>query len=87
MQPDPSLAQCLQRFGGGPLHIKVGEKLWAAGVQIASCYGGTEFGTPVEVANKQDIADGDWMWLRFPDDLKLRWVPQGDDTYELQILV
>lgn len=82
-----SLAQGLQNFGGGPLPVKVGEQLWAAGVQIASGYGGTEFGVPVGGANKQDIADGDWMWLRFPDDLTIRWATQGDDTYELQILV
>ena len=87
MQPTLSLAHCLQTFGGGPLPVKVGEKLWAAGVQIASSYGGTEFGVPFATASKQDIADGDWMWLHFPDDLTIRWVPQGDDTYELQILV
>ncbi|KAF8555340.1 putative nonribosomal peptide synthetase [Imleria badia] len=73
-------------FGGGPLPVKVGQKLVTAGVQLASGYGGTEFGVPVATANKQDIADGDWMWMRFSEDQKLRWVPQGDDTYELQIL-
>ena len=39
------------------------------------------------MANKQDIADGDWMWMRFSEDQKFRWIPQEDDTYELQILV
>ncbi|KAF8129542.1 acetyl-CoA synthetase-like protein [Boletus edulis] len=73
-------------FGGGPLPAKVGQKLWSAGVQISSTYGGTEFGNLVIAADKQDIADGDWMWMRFAEDGNLRWVPQGDDTYELQIL-
>ncbi|KAH0828782.1 acetyl-CoA synthetase-like protein [Lanmaoa asiatica] len=73
-------------FGGGPLPLKIGEKLWAAGVQVCSGYGGTEFGVPVAMTTKRDIADGDWMWLRFSDDLKIRWAPQGDDTYELQVL-
>jgi nucleoside-diphosphate-sugar epimerase len=73
-------------FGGGPLPVKVGHKLWAAGVQLTSGYGGTEFGIPIAPPSKQDIADGDWMWTRFAEDQKLRWVPQGDETYELQIL-
>ncbi|KAF8120306.1 hypothetical protein EV363DRAFT_1478563 [Boletus edulis] len=64
----------------------VGQKLWTAGVQIASGYGGTEFGVPTMMADKQGIADGDWMWMRFTADQQLRWVSQEDDTYELQIL-
>ncbi|KIK79350.1 hypothetical protein PAXRUDRAFT_36462 [Paxillus rubicundulus Ve08.2h10] len=74
-------------FGGGPLAVKVGDALWAAGVSLCSSYGGTEFGTPVAAANKQDIADGDWGWMRFGDDINVRWVSQGDDTYECQVLV
>ncbi|KAF8121589.1 acetyl-CoA synthetase-like protein [Boletus edulis] len=73
-------------FAAGPLPVEVGQKLWAAGVKISLGYGGTEFGMPIIAANKQDIADGDWMWMRFADDQNIRWVPQGDDTYELQIL-
>ncbi|KAF8129526.1 acetyl-CoA synthetase-like protein [Boletus edulis] len=73
-------------FGGGPLPAKVGQKLWTAGVQVSSGYGGTEFGVPTMMADKQDVADGDWMWMRFAEDHHLRWVPQGDDTYELHIL-
>ena len=82
-----SQAQSIQCFGGGPLPVKVGQKLWTAGVQLASVYGGTEFAVPVGLADKQDIADGDWMWMRFSEAQKVRWEPQGDDTYELQILV
>ena len=77
---------------GGPLPIKVGQKLWAARVQLAnSGYGGTEFGIPVAAPHKQDIAGGasDWMWMRFSEDLELRWALQGlgDDIYDLQILI
>ncbi|KAJ4475452.1 male sterility protein-domain-containing protein [Lentinula lateritia] len=28
----------------------------------------------------------DWSWHRFPDGPHIRWVPQGDGTFELQIL-
>ncbi|KIJ16095.1 hypothetical protein PAXINDRAFT_11135 [Paxillus involutus ATCC 200175] len=73
-------------FGGSPLPVKVGDALWAAGVPLCGGYGGTEFGSPVAIADKKDIADGDWSWMRFGDDIKIRWVPQGDDTYECQIL-
>ncbi|KIK73022.1 hypothetical protein PAXRUDRAFT_836338 [Paxillus rubicundulus Ve08.2h10] len=73
-------------FAGGPLAVKVGDALWAAGVSLCSSYGGTEFGSPVAAANKQDIADGDWGWMRFGDDINVRWASQGDDTYECQLL-
>ena len=40
---------------GGPLPIKVGQKLWAARVQLAdSGYGGTEFSIPVAAPHKQE---------------------------------
>ncbi|KAH7890602.1 putative nonribosomal peptide synthetase [Phlebopus sp. FC_14] len=73
-------------YGGGPLPVKIGDALCAAGVPVGVEYGGTEFGCPVGVPHKQDIADGDWLWMRLTDDVKVRWVPQGDDTYECQIL-
>ncbi|KIJ62360.1 hypothetical protein HYDPIDRAFT_114897 [Hydnomerulius pinastri MD-312] len=73
-------------FGGGPLPTKIGDKLCAAGVHVGSGYGGTEFGIPTPMPNKEDIADGDWQWMRFGDTVELRWDPQSDGTYELQIL-
>ena len=27
------------------------------------------------------------MWIRFSEEIQVRWVPQGDDTYEFQVLV
>ncbi|KAF8436597.1 putative nonribosomal peptide synthetase [Boletus edulis BED1] len=71
---------------GGPLPVNVGQKLWAAGVKLANAYGGTEFGVPVAATDERDTADGDWMWVRFPDTQNIRWDPQGDGTYELQVL-
>ncbi|KAF8839601.1 putative aminoadipate reductase [Paxillus ammoniavirescens] len=73
-------------YGGGPLPVKIGGALCAAGVVVGSIYGGTEFGIPALVPDKKDIADGDWLWMRFADDVKIRWVPQEDDTYECQVL-
>ncbi|KAF8834980.1 acetyl-CoA synthetase-like protein, partial [Paxillus ammoniavirescens] len=71
-------------YAGGPLPVKIGDALCAAGVAIGSMYGGTEFGGPVFMPDKKDIADGDWLWMRFADNV--RWIPQGDDTYECQVL-
>ncbi|KAH7929522.1 putative aminoadipate reductase [Leucogyrophana mollusca] len=73
-------------YGGGPLPHKIGDALHAAGVPIATEYGGTEFGCPVLMPTRKHLADGDWLWLRFSDNVDIRWVPQGDDTYECQIL-
>ncbi|THG99107.1 hypothetical protein EW026_g3199 [Hermanssonia centrifuga] len=79
-------------FGGGPLSPKAGDKLVAAGVKITTAYGGTEFGAPAytfdeDGAQDSEIKpDADWSWLRFSKKPNLRWVPQGDGTYELQIL-
>ncbi|KIK92302.1 hypothetical protein PAXRUDRAFT_147631 [Paxillus rubicundulus Ve08.2h10] len=73
-------------FAGGPLPVKVGDALWAAGVPLCTNYGGTEFGSPFAIANKKDIADGDWGSVRFGDGIEVRWAPQGGDTYECQVL-
>lgn len=66
---------------------KIGDNLCAAGVVVTTCYGGTEFGAPTHIRMKADLKDGDWNWMLFADNVKLRWVPYGDDTYECQISV
>ncbi|KIJ04291.1 hypothetical protein PAXINDRAFT_94863, partial [Paxillus involutus ATCC 200175] len=73
-------------YSGGPLPEKIGDALCAAGIVIGSAYGGTEFGIPALLPDKKDVADGDWIWMRFADNIKIRWAPQGDDTYECQVL-
>ena len=66
---------------------KIGDMLWAAGVNISLMYGGTEFGGPLSLRERVEIEDGEWMWMRFSEDVQVRWVPQGDNTYECQVLV
>ncbi|EIW76887.1 acetyl-CoA synthetase-like protein [Coniophora puteana RWD-64-598 SS2] len=74
-------------YSGGPLSIKCGDALAAQGVRIVPLYGGTEFGgVSCCVPNPRTDAREDWVWIRIPEIVKTRWVPQGDDTYELQIL-
>ena len=84
-------------FTGGPLAVKVGDSLARAGVNIASLYGGTEFGCPTvlglsplrESGTSKLSAAGpsEWAYMRFSKGVNTRWVPQGNDTFELQFLV
>ncbi|KAF5372278.1 hypothetical protein D9757_009652 [Collybiopsis confluens] len=69
-------------YGGGPLAHAIGENLISRGVNIATAYGGTEFG----VLTTLRIDPKTWMYLEFSDLTKIRWSPQGDGTFEAQIL-
>ncbi|KAH0828784.1 acetyl-CoA synthetase-like protein [Lanmaoa asiatica] len=85
-----SAAECdvqhLQASGGGPLPLKVGNTLSAAGVPIATGFGATECGIITSIPSREDIADGDWHWLRIADGIDVRWIPEGDDIYECHVL-
>ncbi|KAJ7141650.1 putative aminoadipate reductase [Mycena filopes] len=74
-------------FSGGTLSESVGDRLSRAGVTLNSVYGATELGAPVHtVPLKQDIADGDWVYLKFDSRVNIRWVPYGDDLFEAVFL-
>ncbi|KII87501.1 hypothetical protein PLICRDRAFT_257848 [Plicaturopsis crispa FD-325 SS-3] len=74
-------------FGGGPLAPAKGDSMFKASVKLRSFYGATEFGAPIHVAMRQsDIEAGNWAWIRFCPLAKLRWAPQDDGTFELQVL-
>lgn len=72
-----------------------GAKLVAAGVNFFAVYGTTESGVHTKAFDADDSqgVDGparssdDWQWLSFGDNVKCRWVPEGDGSYELQFLV
>ena len=69
----------------------MGDDLVAAGVNIISILGGTEFSALTHVKPKHpDRTPEDWAWLEMTERIRKRWVKQEDDesgTYELQILV
>ncbi|KIK65759.1 hypothetical protein GYMLUDRAFT_194612 [Collybiopsis luxurians FD-317 M1] len=69
-------------FGGGPLSPSVAEYLIGRGVPVFSGYGGTEFG----VVSDFVISKDNWQYLQFMDRANIRWVPQGDGTFEAQFL-
>ncbi|KAH8107711.1 acetyl-CoA synthetase-like protein [Cristinia sonorae] len=72
-------------YGGGPLSRSVGDRLVAAGVCLASVYGGTEFGGPCPLLTEGKAAE-DWEYQSFSPQVRPRWIVQGDGTFELQLL-
>ncbi|KAJ7625710.1 hypothetical protein FB45DRAFT_922118, partial [Roridomyces roridus] len=77
----------LLAYSGGPLAERVGDKLVEQGVNLVPIYGATEFGAPSIVKRHQEEKDaGEWAWLRFSDRVHVRWMPQGDGTFECQFL-
>ncbi|THH28492.1 hypothetical protein EUX98_g5704 [Antrodiella citrinella] len=81
-------------FAGGPLSDTNGVKLTAAGVKLFSVYGATECGVPTGLFDADDSQGPDadvktsaeWSWMKFVDYVNIRWIPQGDGSYELQFL-
>ncbi|KZT05734.1 putative aminoadipate reductase [Laetiporus sulphureus 93-53] len=83
-------------FSGGPVSNASGTRLAAAGVNLYSIYGGTEFGAPVRIFDLDDdphnIRDAkkktrlDWNYMQFYEKCMPRWVPEVNGLYELQLL-
>ncbi|KAJ7656834.1 putative aminoadipate reductase, partial [Mycena polygramma] len=80
-------------YCGGPLASRVGDFLFSEGVNITPIYGATEcdgsipVGLPTIVKRRQAEEDaGEWEWLRFSSHVNVRWVPEGDGTFECQFL-
>ncbi|KAG6878153.1 hypothetical protein C0993_011571 [Termitomyces sp. T159_Od127] len=73
-------------WAGGPLAPKQGNLLSKAGVTLRPLYGGTEFGintrfTPLALDDPED-----WEYMQFHEHMNIRWMPQGDGSYECQFL-
>lgn len=75
-----------QGYSGGSIAPKLGDFMTAAGVRLFPGYGGTEFGSPTyPFPRKGDELE--WAYMEFDSRTNVRWVPQGDGTYECQFLV
>ncbi|KAJ6568452.1 hypothetical protein B0H10DRAFT_2109334 [Mycena sp. CBHHK59/15] len=70
---------------GGSLPQRLGDALVDAGVNLRTLYGTTEFGA-ISAIIPGAGDEQDWAWMHFPDEVKLRWVSQGDGTFECQVL-
>lgn len=89
------LSENTKEFAGGPLSDVNGDKLTAAGVALFSIYGTTEVGTITRIFDTDDSkrpestvkTSRDWAWMQFSEKTNPRWIPQGDGTYELHLLV
>ncbi|KAJ7636836.1 putative aminoadipate reductase [Roridomyces roridus] len=76
----------LLTYGGASLTESIGDALVQLGVNLVVLYGGTEFG-PVSTLPPRGGGDpSEWAWFGFSDQVRVRWVPQGDGTFELQLL-
>ncbi|KAG2068654.1 putative aminoadipate reductase [Suillus decipiens] len=72
-------------YGGGPLAPKTGKALANAGVKLSCCYGATELGH-MTYTFRNEVDQNFWDWVRFGPHSNIRWAPQGDGTYECQVL-
>ncbi|KAJ3505840.1 hypothetical protein NLJ89_g7204 [Agrocybe chaxingu] len=72
-------------YGGGALPSKLGNFMAESGVHITPIYGATEFGAPIHLFRPKGYESG-WEYIKFSEDINIRWVPQGDGTFESQFL-
>ncbi|KAJ7339194.1 hypothetical protein DFH08DRAFT_748571, partial [Mycena albidolilacea] len=72
-------------WAGGPLPQRIGDALVDAGVGLLSVYGATEMGAISTVFRREEDAK-EWAWFGISGFVTPRWVPQGDGTFECQVL-
>ncbi|KAJ7466248.1 putative aminoadipate reductase [Mycena galericulata] len=72
-------------WSGGPLPQRMGEALIDAGINLLGVYGATEIG-PITALIPREGDEKEWSWLRISDVVDVRWTPQGEGTFECQIL-
>lgn len=94
------VSSSFQCCSSGPLPRGIGAELVRKGVPLCTSYGATEFGIPTyrlplgrngkpSIEAFKDIRQRleDWNYVAFNDFVKLRLLPAGKDSFELQILV
>lgn len=76
----------IQAYSGGAISSSVGQLMRASGVKLQTVYGSTEFGALAMSSGNSSNAE-DWDHMEFPPEYNIHWAPQGDGTFECQILV
>ncbi|KAJ7693172.1 hypothetical protein B0H17DRAFT_1168921 [Mycena rosella] len=66
-------------YSGGPLASRVGDSLFSQGMKIIGV-------TNIPEMRQAEIDAGEWAWMRFGSCVNMRWIPQGDGTFECQFL-
>ncbi|KAG6878934.1 putative NRPS-like protein biosynthetic cluster [Termitomyces sp. T32_za158] len=72
-------------YSGGAVAPKLGNFMIANGIKLHPGYGATEFGSPT-YAIPRPGDENDWAYMEFSERCEVRWVPQGDGTFECQFL-
>ncbi|KAF9479408.1 acetyl-CoA synthetase-like protein [Pholiota conissans] len=72
-------------YSGGAISPSVSQEMRSNGVKLASCYGSTEFAS-IALSDTTSKNEEDWDYLDFSPRYNIRWVPQGDGTYECQVI-
>ncbi|KAJ7194340.1 putative aminoadipate reductase [Mycena pura] len=75
----------LVSVSGGSLPELLGTTLLDAGVKLNTFYATTE-SSAITVMVPYAGDERDWQWCRFGDEITIRWVSQGDGTFECQLL-
>lgn len=57
-----------------------------AGIKLSSVYGATEIGIITSLF-RNEAEQKLWDWVQFRPYPEVRWAPEGDGTYECQVLV
>ncbi|PPR05125.1 hypothetical protein CVT24_010381 [Panaeolus cyanescens] len=72
-------------YSGGAVAPKLGNFMAEKGVKLNPGYGATEFGS-MTYPFKRKGDEKDWAYMEFADTCNIRWVPQGDGTFECVFL-
>lgn len=75
-----------QGYSGGAVSPKLGNFMAENGVKLNPGYGATEFGS-MTYPFKRKGDEKDWAYMEFAESCNIRWVPQGDGTYECVFMV
>ncbi|KAJ6579476.1 putative aminoadipate reductase [Mycena vulgaris] len=72
-------------WAGGAVPHQLGTFLHGSGIKLRGMYGATETG-PICFPTSLKGDEDEWEWYRFANQTKVRWVPQGEGTFECQLL-
>jgi len=56
-------------------------------VKLYTAYGSTETGSTTHPFKRKREDEAAWAYIEFGENKNIRWIPQGDGTYECQFQV
>ncbi|KAF9255732.1 hypothetical protein L218DRAFT_847541, partial [Marasmius fiardii PR-910] len=73
-------------FSGCPLGKEIGDKVVSEGISVIPEYGAVDTGTLSTWFPKSSPGE-DWEYFQFSGHLDVKFIPHGDDTYEVVLMV